>query len=151
MDRSKHEARQRRGIVELRHRFAQGGQGVFSQVLSTREMVEVMNATTETYRERHYPPLTTLRLFIEQVLSEDPACQDVVGRYLSERVARGQPACSLNTSAYSQARQRLPLAMVERLYRFVGQRLETRLPVGWRWRDRRIVLFDGTTVSMPNK
>ena len=92
MDRSKHEARMRRGVVELRHRFAQGMQGVFSGILSTQEIVDVIKATVGEYRDRHYAPLTTLRLYIEQVLSEDQACQDVVGRRLSERVASGESA-----------------------------------------------------------
>ena len=150
MDRSKHERRLRREVVELRHRFAQGGQGIFSQVLLTQEVVDEIETSAGSYRHRQYPPMATLRLFIEQVLSEDPACQDVVGRHLSERVARGQGACSLNTSAYCQARQRLPLSLVDRLYRGVGQSLEARLPSTWRWRQRRVVLFDGTTVSMPD-
>lgn len=150
MDRSKHEARLRRGVVELRHRFAQGGQGIFSRVLSTSQMLDVIKQTTGHYYSRQYPPLTTLRLFVEQVLSPDQACQDVVGRYLSERVALGQPGCSLNTSAYCQARQRLPQRLVDETCRQIGQCLEANLPAAWRWRDRRLVLFDGTTVSMPD-
>ena len=150
MDRSKHERRLRREVVELRHRFAQGGQGAFSQVLQTQELMDELTATAASYRHRQYPPLTVLRLFTEQVLSEDQACQDAVGRHLSERVARGQPGCSLNTAAYCQARQRLPQALVDRLYRRIGRKLEARLPSGWRWRQRRLVLFDGTTVSMPD-
>ena len=39
-------------------------------------------------RERIYPPLTTLGLFIGQALSPDGACQDAVARRLSERTAR---------------------------------------------------------------
>ncbi len=116
----------------------------------TQEVVDEVKATADGYRHRQYPPLTTLRLFTEQMLSEDQACQDAVGRHLSERVARGQPGCSLNTSAYCQARQRLPQKLVDRLYRHVGQSLEARLPLEWRWRHRRVVLFDGTTVSMPD-
>jgi len=150
MDRTKHEARVRRGVAELRHRFAQGGQGVFSDVASTQEIMDLIEATAGEYHDRHYPPLTTLRLFIEQVLSEDHACQDVVGRYLSERVAHGESATSLSTSAYCQARQRLPQKLVDQFGRLVGRRLEAGLPLEWRWRQRRVVLFDGTTVSMPD-
>ena len=150
MDRSKHEAWMRRSVVELRHRFAQGGQGVFSDVMSTEEIMGVIKATAGEHRDRQYPPLTTLRLFIEQVLSEDQACQDVVGRHLSERVAQGQSASSLSTSAYCQARQRLSQKLVDQAYRLVGQRLEASLPLQWRWCNRRVVLFDGTTVTMPD-
>ncbi|AAZ97922.1 hypothetical protein Tbd_1969 [Thiobacillus denitrificans ATCC 25259] len=150
MDRSRRTRRLRREVWELRHRFAQGGQGVFEQVLPTEEIMGTIEESAPVFRHRHYPPLTTLRHFIEQVLSEDQACQDVVGRRLSERVGQRQSTCSLNTSAYCQARQRLPQEMVDRLYRTTGERLETRLPKSWRWRGRRLVLFDGTTVSMPD-
>ncbi len=150
MDRSKHEARMRRSAEELRHQFSQGGRGVFCRVMATQEIVEMIKATAGTYRDRHYPPLTTLRLFVEQVLSEDQACQDMVSRRLSERLARNESEISLSTSAYCQARQRLPQKLVDQFYRVVGRKLEARMPVEWRWCKRRVVLFDGTTVSMPD-
>ena len=83
-------------------------------------------------------------------LSEDHACQDVVGRYLSERIAAGLPASSLNTGGYCQARERLPLLLPQRLCQITGQRLETLMPAAWRWHGRRVMIFDGTTVSMPD-
>ena len=67
------------------------------------------------YRERRYPPLTTLGLFLGQALSADGACQDAVARNMSERCARAQSACSLNSGPYCKARQRLPLNLVSRL------------------------------------
>ena len=51
-------------------------------------------------RHRLYPPIDTLRLLIGQVLSVDRACQDGVGRRLSERIANGQSVSALSTSAY---------------------------------------------------
>jgi hypothetical protein len=150
MDHSNRERRLRREALELRHRFAQAGEGVFSAILPAGDIAKAVEAAAGPYRHRRYPPLTALRLFVEQALSEDQACQDAVGRHLSERVARGQSPCSLNTSAYCQARQRLPQGLVDRLYREVGHELEARLPKAWRWRGRRVVLFDGTAVSMPD-
>lgn len=149
MDHSNRTRRLRREALELRHRFAQGGDGVFSTILPAGEIAKAVDAAGP-YRHRHYSPLTTLRLFVEQALSEDHACQDVVGRHLSERIARNQSPCSLNTSAYCQARQRLHQGLPDYMYREVGHALEARLPKAWRWRGRRVVLFDGTTVSMPD-
>lgn len=102
------------------------------------------------YRERLYPPLTTLGLFIEQVLSDDGACQDAVARHLSARCSRDETPCSLNTGPYCKARQRLPVALAERLMVEVAERLEQAAPESWRWRKRRVKLLDGTTVSMPD-
>lgn len=150
MDTIKRQERMRRGVMALRHQFAQGGNGVFSEVLPGTEVASILAAEAGSYRDRLYPPLTTLRLFIGQVLSEDRACQDVVGRHLSERVAAGRTRCGLNTGPYCQARQRLPLAIPQRLSRMVGERLEARMPKAWCWRGRHVKLFDGTTVSMPD-
>jgi len=150
MDVTKRQQQMRRGVAALRHQFAQGGSGVFSEVLAGADVAQVIEAEAGHYRNRCYPPLTTLRLFIGQVLSEDGACQDVVGRHLSECVATGRSACGLNTGPYCQARQRLPLAIPQRLSRMVGERLESRMPSAWCWRGRHIKLFDGTTVSMPD-
>lgn len=71
-----------RGVMALCHQFAQGGNGVFSDVLPGEEVADFVLTEAGDYRDRLYPPLTTLRLFVGQVLSEDRACQDVVGRHL---------------------------------------------------------------------
>ena len=63
----------RREAMKLRHQFAQGGQGVFLEVLSPEAVASVIKEECGDYRERLYPPLVTLRLFIGQALSEDKA------------------------------------------------------------------------------
>ena len=64
----------------MRHQFAQGGQAVFSKVLSPEVVASVISEECGDYRERLYPPLVTLRLFIGQALSEDKSCPEVVCR-----------------------------------------------------------------------
>jgi hypothetical protein len=142
--------RLRRGAIALRQQFAQSRGGVFSDVLSEVEMAAVVSTHVESYRQRVYPPLDTLRLFVGQVLSADRACQDVVGRRLSERLAHGQSASTLNTGSYCDARTRLPVGIPRTLGERIGNRLETAAPQNWRWQGRTVKLFDGTTVSMPD-
>lgn len=137
-------------VVMLRRQFLQGDAGAFDQALGDQEIATVVNELVALYRERIYPPLDTLRLFIGQVLSADRACQDVVGRRLSERIAKGQSVSALSTSSYCDARQRLPIALPVTLGTMLGGRLETMTPSAWRWRGRPVKLFDGTTVSMPD-
>lgn len=143
-------ARLRRGAIALRQQFAQQRGGVLSHVLGEAEIAAVVSTHVNDYRERVYPPLDTLRLFIGQVLSADGACQDVVGRRLSERVAQGQSASTLNTGSYCDARARLPVAIPRTLSERIGERLETSAPRAWRWQGRTVKVFDGTTVSMPD-
>jgi hypothetical protein len=42
------------------------------------------------------------------------------------------------------------LEVPDRLYREVARALEEKLPKEWSWRSRRVKVFDGTTVSMPD-
>lgn len=142
--------RVRRSVSMLRRQFLQGDAGIFDQMLGEQEMTAMVSGLVEPYRERIYPPLETLRLFVGQVLSADGACQDVVGRRLSERLAQGQSASALNTGSYCDARSRLPVTLPIRLGATLGERLESMAPSRWRWQGRSVKLFDGTVVSMPD-
>lgn len=101
-------------------------------------------------RHRLYPPLVTLGLFVEQAINSDQACQDAVGRALSQRTALGLSPSSLNTGPYCKARQRLPLSLIEAVAREVATATQVTEAAHWRWRGREIKLIDGTTVSMPD-
>src|SRR3990172_4678491 len=142
--------RARQKAMMFGRQFLQGDTGAFDQALGAHAMAAVMSTQAPGCRERIYPPLDTLRLFVGQVLSADRACQDVVGRRLSERVAQGQSLSALNTSAYCEARQRLPTTVPVTLSTMIGERLEARAPAAWRWQGRCVKLFDGTTVTMPD-
>jgi len=118
--------------------------------LPAEEVARAVREEVKGWRERLFTPLVTLRLFVEQMLHTDPACQDVVVRYASERENRGESEISLSTGPYCKARQRLPLGLVTRLGKGVGRRLEESSPAVWHWRGRHVKLVDGTTVSMPD-
>lgn len=55
MDATKRQQQMRRGVVALRHQFAQVGCVVFSEVLSGADAAQVIAAEAGDYRERHYP------------------------------------------------------------------------------------------------
>jgi len=137
-------------VLMLKRPFLQGERGLFDQALSDHEVAAIVGVLVPPHRERIYSPLDTLRLFVGQVLSTDRACQDVVGRRLSERIAQGLSVSALNTSAYCDARQRLPIQLPEALGAKLAERLELTAPSAWRWQGRPVKLFDGTTVSMPD-
>lgn len=139
-----------RGGERLRQQFLLGNGVALEQVLDAPTLAAALHEHGMPGRHRLYPPMDTLRLFIGQVLSSDRACQDVVGRRLSERISSGQSASALSTSAYCDARQRLSLALPTTLSEIIAQRLESSAPLSWRWNGRRVVLFDGTSVSMPD-
>ena len=142
--------RVRQKVMMLKQQFLQSGTGIFDQALGEHEIAAVVAELAAPHRERIYPPLDTLRLFVGQVLSSDRACQDVVGRRLSERIAQGHTQNALNTGSYCDARQRLPIELPVTLSNMLGARLELIAPPVWRWQGRSVKLFDGTTVTMPD-
>ena len=97
-----------------------------------------------------YTPLVTLCVFLGQVLSADHSCRAAVARLIAYRIARKERACSPETSAYCQARKRLPEKFFSQLAKQTGQQLDTNAESSWLWNNRRVYIFDGATVSMPD-
>ena len=142
--------RTRQQAMMFGRQFLQSDGGVFDQALGADAMAAAISMRAPGSRERIYTPMDTLRLFVGQVLSADRACQDVVGRRLSERIAQGQSESALTTGSYCDALSRLPLVIPVALCNALGAQLEALAPAHWRWQGRSVKLFDGTIVSMPD-
>ena len=122
----------------------------FFDVLSGPALSDQMASLVPQHRERLFPPLETLSMFLAQVLSEDRSCQNTVNKAAVQRLSNGLPACSTDTGAYCRARKRLPLELVSTLTRFSGTQIAKASLVGWRWQGRAVRMVDGTTISMPD-
>lgn len=131
-------------------RFAQTGYDALSGLLTAEQLESLIRQHCPDHRNRIYPPLTTVSLFLEQVLGSDHSCQDTVARGLSNRVAQGCSASSLDTGAYCKARQRLSSELLPALSKALALRLCQSQSNSWRWRGREIKLIDGTTAFMPD-
>src|SRR4051812_1631698 len=133
----------------LRRQFLQDGGLPFTDVL-TEDVVTQALATAGRWLDRVFSPVVTLWVFLGQALAPDPSCRAAVARLVAPRAARGQEPCSSRTGAYCQARRRLPERFFSAVARLVGRNLDERVDRRWLWRGRRVCLFDGTTVSMPD-
>jgi hypothetical protein len=102
------------------------------------------------WNDRIYMPLVTLWVFLGQILSTDHSCRAAVARLIAHRVSQALPPCSSETGAYCSARKRLPLAFFRAVARRVGLTLDARAEPQWLWKGRRALLFDGSSVAMPD-
>jgi hypothetical protein len=134
----------------LRQQFLQEDGLPFGSVLSEGVVAGALEAIKVTWLDRIYSPLVTLWVFLGQVLSADPSCRAAVARLIAHRLSRRQPACSAETGAYCQARKRLPEEYFSNVARRTGQALESQVETQWLWKSRRVYVYDGSAVSMPD-
>lgn len=100
-------------------------------------------------RQRRYPLPLTFWAFLSQVLSPGSACREVVRKVQAWYALQGQTLDSA-TSAYCQARGRLPLSRLMELHQTLAAKLSARNTTPELWLGRRVKVVDGTGVSMPD-
>lgn len=140
----------RQQVRFLRGQFLQDGELPFSNVLSEETVAQALTAIGACWKDRIYPPLVTLWVFLSQVLSADHSCRAAVARLIAHRISRGQSPCSPETGAYCQARKRLPEKLFSDVARRTGRALERGVDPQWLWKQRRVYVYDGSSVSMPD-
>jgi IS4 transposase len=100
-------------------------------------------------RQRTYPLPLTFWAFLSQVLSPGSSCREVVRKVQAWYAPQDRTPDS-GTSAYCQARSRLPLACLTELHQTLAAKLSARITTPELWLDRCVKVVDGTGVSMPD-
>jgi hypothetical protein len=121
-----------------------------SQLLTADHLARIVARVAGKTRDRIFTPLVTTATFLGQVLAQDHSCQAAVDRLIAWRIARGLPGCSPDTGGFCKARRRLPDDLLPRLARDAADRVRGNAPDAWLFHGRRVVIADGTTVSMPD-
>ena len=93
-----------------------------------------------SWRDRALNPVTTVYLFILQILHGNTACSHAVhfGHW------------NFTDSAYCAARKRLPLAVLRRLAGQIAERFRAATTASATWHGHRVWLLDGSSFSMPD-
>jgi len=107
-------------------------------------------APGQTQRERVYTPWVTFVSFLGQVLTRGSSCREAVRRVQAWRVAARRTRPDGNTSAYCQARARLPLAALRQAHERIGSWMERHAGEAWQWCGRSVKVLDGCGLSMPD-
>ncbi len=118
---------------------------------------EVCRATGHRWRRCFWQPAVVILTFLRQVLQTDCSCRRTVAMTVADSAAgdvelgsAGQGLVSDEPSAYSQARQRLGLGVLEGLNSRVDARLQETVGCTHLWCGRRVQVVDGSSVSMPD-
>ena len=98
-------------------------------------------------RRRLFSKANTFWAFFSQILDADGGCQEVVRKVQALAATRSMPMPSASTSAYCQARSKLDSAELETILGHTAKDLQEQGRSRW-WKDRRVVVVDGTGVSM---
>jgi hypothetical protein len=93
-----------------------------------------------SWRDRVLTPVTTIQLFLLQILHSNTACSHLP--HLS--------GIRFSASAYCQARARLPLRVFARLLEGFNRAVQRSAEDGGCWHGHRTFLVEGSTCSMPD-
>jgi hypothetical protein len=144
----------RRGSFQhILRSFLQDDGARFREVL-THEQIEraarLQDLSFGTGKDDIYSLPLTLWAFVTQAVSESKSCLAAVARVLAWLTSQGRQVCDAGTGAYCKARAKLTELFLWFLVCDVGQQLEEQAPDAWRWHGKRVVLVDGSTLSMPD-
>lgn len=148
--RDQEQQQQRRRRARRERQVQQTDANHFFNLLTSPQLLDIVEAQLPDHRERLYTPTLTLAMFLGQAMSTDRSCQNAVDQAVTSRLLAGMPTGSAKTGGYCLARGRLPLPMVSLLAEQSGALLSAQTPKSWLWRGRHVKLVDGTTVSMPD-
>ncbi len=123
---------------------------LFERFLPAAEINQVCHDLGHRFRDRIYNPVVTLWMFLGQTLSPDHSCRDAVARLNAWRVEHSKPKADANTTAYCEARQRLPESVVAEISRRSGRVCQATTDSNWQWKGHGVKLVDGTTLTMPD-
>jgi hypothetical protein len=127
------------------------GIGLPFQELLQREIIEdILREIGVKYRSRIYNPIVIVWSFLSQVLDPDHSCQNAVSRIIAYLASEEIEIPSENTSAYCQARKKMPEELFKKLLEKSAKKNEDKIDKKHLWRGRCVKSIDGSTVSMPD-
>jgi hypothetical protein len=108
--------------------------------LSPNTIERLCQGIGHVWRKRVLDPVTTIQVFLLQILHGNTACSGLA--HLAD--------VSFSAAAYCAARARLPVTLFEDLLEFLTEALSSSIDQASRWRGHRTWLVDGSSFSMPD-
>ncbi len=100
-------------------------------------------------RRRLFSKEKTFRAFFSQVLDAEEGCKEVIRKLQSYASIKGVKVPSSSTASYCTARKKLDEQMLSDILAHTADRLE-KMPESGLLNNRRVIVVDGTGISMPD-
>ena len=134
----------------LKDKFNQSLGLPFKELLPSSVIASALKNLKIKYKQRLFDPFVTVWAFLSQVFDADKSCHNAVSKIIAYLTGEGVEIPSTDTSAYCQARSRLPEKLLEQLFSQAAQNLEEKVTTEHLWCGRNVKVIDGSTVSMPD-
>ncbi len=134
----------------LKDKFNQSLGLPFKELLPEFVIEQAIAELKIRYKKRLFDPIVTLWAFLSQVLDSDKSCHNAVSKIIAHLAEQIVEIPSTDTSAYCQARSRLPEKLLEKLFKKAADNLEAKVATEYLWCGRNVKVIDGSTVSMPD-
>ena len=109
-----------------------------------KNVLKILNQ--DCRRLRIFDPVTTFNCFLYQALTQS-SCKTAISYLNLTRSKAGLKLISMNTAAYSKAKQRLCAVKLRAIAIDTGKTLEKHSSQ-WKWNNRNIHLIDGTSLQL---
>ena len=120
---------------------------VFSNFIRLPNASDTSNRTFT--RRRLFSRENIFWAFFSQILNADNGCREITRKIQAQMAAKGLAIPSSSTSAYCQARAKLEERVLSDVLQTTGEQLQAQAG-DLRWKQRRVIVVDGTGVSMPD-
>jgi hypothetical protein len=134
----------------LKDKFSQSLGLPFKELLPESVIRQAISELKIKYKKRLFDPVIRLWAFLSQVLDTNKTCHNAVNKIIAHLAGEEVEIPSTDTSAYCQARSRLPEELLEKLFHYSTQSLEKKVEEEHLWCGRKVKVIDGSTVSMPD-
>ena len=140
----------KRHMVRIKKEIIDWKKLPLTDVISNKTLEKLIERECPEFRSRLYSPHIVLELFLSQILGIDRSCRKATAKFISSLSLLNKKICSASTSAYCQARKKLPLKLIKHLSKEAGEKIETASSSEWLWKNRVVRVVDGTTVIAPD-
>jgi Transposase DDE domain len=128
----------RSDLEEIRKRFEEGQLNALRDILPDKVILQACIDNGMDYRKRLLTPIVTVFHYLATALWPEQSFQSSASAH----------DIRVSSSSMSKARQRLPLEIMDTLFKYVSKICEEQAASEAEYKGLRVVLFDGTGVSM---